>query len=263
MNIEARLTERIGEAGRRLHTARSRNDQVAVDFRLWVRDAIDGLSRADHRRDARARRPCRDPCRRPDAGLHSSADGAAGDVRSSSAGVRRDAGSRPRPACRLPPPAERVPAGQRGAGRDLVSHRSRDDRARRWGSTGRPPIRSMRYPTATLPWSSSPRRRSRRCTCRASPRRSSSGVRRPGASSGCPTHSPPAARSCRRSAIRMQPNWCAPRPDGSPERCCAADRHEGPAARLRQGHAGGQGAGVRRTEAWALSLAAIAGWSAT
>jgi argininosuccinate lyase len=44
MNIEARLTERIGEPGRRLHTARSRNDQVAVDFRLWVRDAIDGLS---------------------------------------------------------------------------------------------------------------------------------------------------------------------------------------------------------------------------
>ena len=41
MNIEARLTERIGEPGRRLHTARSRNDQVATDFRLWVRDAID------------------------------------------------------------------------------------------------------------------------------------------------------------------------------------------------------------------------------
>jgi argininosuccinate lyase len=44
MNIEARLTERIGEAGRRLHTARSRNDQVATDFRLWVRDAIDGAT---------------------------------------------------------------------------------------------------------------------------------------------------------------------------------------------------------------------------
>ena len=44
MNIEARLTERIGDAGRRLHTGRSRNDQVATDFRLWVRDAIDGLS---------------------------------------------------------------------------------------------------------------------------------------------------------------------------------------------------------------------------
>ncbi len=54
MNIEARLTERIGEAGRRLHTARSRNDQVATDFRLWVRDAIDGLYGAADRADARA-----------------------------------------------------------------------------------------------------------------------------------------------------------------------------------------------------------------
>ncbi|MCG7360657.1 argininosuccinate lyase [Roseomonas sp. ACRSG] len=45
MNIEARLTERIGEAGKRLHTARSRNDQVALDVRLWVRDAIDGLDK--------------------------------------------------------------------------------------------------------------------------------------------------------------------------------------------------------------------------
>jgi argininosuccinate lyase len=43
MNIEARLTERIGDAGRRLHTGRSRNDQVATDLRLWVRDALDGL----------------------------------------------------------------------------------------------------------------------------------------------------------------------------------------------------------------------------
>ncbi|MFT8657483.1 MAG: argininosuccinate lyase [Acetobacter papayae] len=45
MNIEARLSDRIGEAGKRLHTARSRNDQVATDFRLWVRDAIDGLDK--------------------------------------------------------------------------------------------------------------------------------------------------------------------------------------------------------------------------
>jgi argininosuccinate lyase len=42
-NIEVRLTEKIGEAARRLHTARSRNDQVATDFKLWVRGAIDGL----------------------------------------------------------------------------------------------------------------------------------------------------------------------------------------------------------------------------
>jgi argininosuccinate lyase len=39
LNIEARLSEVVGEAGARLHTARSRNDQVATDFRLWVREA--------------------------------------------------------------------------------------------------------------------------------------------------------------------------------------------------------------------------------
>ncbi|HSD00095.1 MAG TPA: argininosuccinate lyase, partial [Casimicrobiaceae bacterium] len=41
LNIEARLTELVGDAGKRLHTARSRNDQVAIDIRLWLRDAID------------------------------------------------------------------------------------------------------------------------------------------------------------------------------------------------------------------------------
>src|SRR6202020_2234179 len=46
MNIESRLAELIGPAARRLHTARSRNDQVATDFRLWVRDAVDGLDAA-------------------------------------------------------------------------------------------------------------------------------------------------------------------------------------------------------------------------
>jgi len=43
MNIEAELTKRIGAAGAKLHTARSRNDQVALDFRLWLRDACEGL----------------------------------------------------------------------------------------------------------------------------------------------------------------------------------------------------------------------------
>ena len=41
MNIEARLTKMIGEAGKKLHTGRSRNDQVATDIRLYVRDAVD------------------------------------------------------------------------------------------------------------------------------------------------------------------------------------------------------------------------------
>jgi argininosuccinate lyase len=43
MNVEARLHKLIGPAAGRLHTARSRNDQVATDFRLWVRDAIDEI----------------------------------------------------------------------------------------------------------------------------------------------------------------------------------------------------------------------------
>jgi argininosuccinate lyase len=41
LNIERRLTDLIGDAGKRLHTARSRNDQVATDLRLWLRDQID------------------------------------------------------------------------------------------------------------------------------------------------------------------------------------------------------------------------------
>jgi argininosuccinate lyase len=46
MNIEAELTRRIGAAGAKLHTARSRNDQVATDTRLYCRAAIDGLAKA-------------------------------------------------------------------------------------------------------------------------------------------------------------------------------------------------------------------------
>jgi argininosuccinate lyase len=52
MNVESRLSELIGASAGRLHTARSRNDQVATDFKLWVRDTIDALdaSLADYQR---------------------------------------------------------------------------------------------------------------------------------------------------------------------------------------------------------------------
>lgn len=43
MNIEAKLREQVGDAGARLHTGRSRNDQVALDFRMYVRDTVDTL----------------------------------------------------------------------------------------------------------------------------------------------------------------------------------------------------------------------------
>src|SRR5204863_9385298 len=46
MNIEGRLAELIGPAAGRLHTARSRNDQVATDFRLWIRGSIDAVDEA-------------------------------------------------------------------------------------------------------------------------------------------------------------------------------------------------------------------------
>ena len=41
MHIESALIDRIGDVGRKLHTARSRNDQVSTDTRIWVRDALD------------------------------------------------------------------------------------------------------------------------------------------------------------------------------------------------------------------------------
>ena len=94
-NVEARLTELIGPAGGRLHTARSRNDQVALDVRLWMRD--DGRSPGgDAARPAGgADRSRRGICRHHHAGLHPPADGAADHLRPSPAGLRRDV--RPRP----------------------------------------------------------------------------------------------------------------------------------------------------------------------
>ena len=53
MNVEARLKELIGEPAGRLHTGRSRNDQVATDFRLWVRDQLDAAESRARGVDAR------------------------------------------------------------------------------------------------------------------------------------------------------------------------------------------------------------------
>src|SRR6185503_19303735 len=48
LNIEKRLTALVGDAGKRLHTGRSRNDQVATDVRLWLRGSIDALTAQVH-----------------------------------------------------------------------------------------------------------------------------------------------------------------------------------------------------------------------
>ena len=95
MNVESRLAELIGAPAGRLHTARSRNDQVATDFRLWVRDTIDALIAPDRGLAEGARRAGAGLGRHGDARLHASAIGAARHLRPSSPGLCRDAGARP------------------------------------------------------------------------------------------------------------------------------------------------------------------------
>ena len=153
MNVEARLAELIGPAAGRLHTARSRNDQVAVDFRLWVKDeclrvaeALKGLIAAflDARRGA---------CGDGDAGFthlqaaqpvtfghHCMAyvEMFARDLRgfaTPSSGWTKARSARPR----LPAPAFRSTATRR---------------PRRSASASRRAIRSTAFPTAISRWSS-------------------------------------------------------------------------------------------------------------
>ena len=71
LNIEARLKDKIGEAGGRLHTGRSRNDQVATDFRLWVREHVEFSKPIDGAHFS-ACRPSRCQCRHDHARLHTS-----------------------------------------------------------------------------------------------------------------------------------------------------------------------------------------------
>ena len=171
-NVEGRLTDLIGPAGGRLHTARSRNDQIALDVRLWVRDTIDRLEPmlADLQ-----------------AALIDRADEYAATIMPGfthlqtaqpitfghhlMAYVEMFGRDRSR-LDRLPRAAERIAAGRGGACRLAASHRSAQDGQGAGLRRGRWPTRSMPCPTATMSWSSSPRPRSRRCTCRACRRRS-------------------------------------------------------------------------------------------
>ena len=137
LNIEAALTAKIGDAGKRLHTGRSRNDQVATDIRLYLRDAIDrilaGLLAPARLRSARPGRAAR---RHGDARLHPPAGGAAGDLRPPPAGLLRNAGARRRAHGRLPPPRQPPAAGRGRAGRHQLSDRPRSSSREQLGFDG-------------------------------------------------------------------------------------------------------------------------------
>ena len=151
MNVESRLADVVGPAAGRLHTARSRNDQVALDVRLWTRDTIDALIleiEALQRALSVARPRLRG---HGHAGLHPSAVGPARHLRPPSACLCRDAGARRRALQGRAQAPQRVPARRRRARRNLVPDRPGDDGEGARASTGRPPIRSTASPTATSP----------------------------------------------------------------------------------------------------------------
>ena len=221
----SRLADIVGPAAGRLHTARSRNDQVAVDFRLWVRDAIDALDgqMAELQRalsDARARMR-----RHGHARLHPSAIGAARHLRPPSARLCRDA--RRATAGRFADARARLNECPLGAAA-LAGTSFPIDRHMTAEALGfdRPTANSLDsvadrdFALETLARGGDLRRR----ISRASPKRSCCGRRRSSASSGSPTPSRPAPRSCRRSATPTRPSWCAARRAASSARSSACSR---------------------------------------
>ena len=102
MNIEARLIERIGETGKKLHTGRSRNDQVATDLRLYLRDEIDGLCVSLGRLQAALVDIADTRGRHHHARVYPPAGCHARQLRASHAGLGGNAGARPSAPARLP-----------------------------------------------------------------------------------------------------------------------------------------------------------------
>ena len=194
MNVEAALAERVGPLAGRLHTGRSRNDQVATDLRLWTRRSIDDLDARHPRLRARARRPGRARRHGRPARDDPHPAGPAGPVRPPPAGLRRDGRARPGPAGRRAPPGRHLAARVGGAGRCRLPARSRGDGRRDGLRRHHARTRSTRSRTATSRSRRWPRSRSGWSTSAGWPRRSPGGRTRGSASSGSRTRSRPAAR---------------------------------------------------------------------
>ena len=240
MNVESRLGELIGPAaGPAAHRALAQRPG---------RDRFPALCPRHHRRDrcgagrvpARAGDAGAGACRHRDAGLHPSADRAAGDLRASSAGLCRDGGARPRPVCRRAQAAQRIAARRRGAGRHVVSDRSRRHRegARLRPADGQFARCGLRSRLRAGDAVGGGDRGGASVALRRGDRDLDLAAGRPRAAERqvhhrLLDHAAEAQPGCRRTGARQD----RPRDRRAHG---AADRDEGPAARLSKGHAGGQ-----------------------
>ena len=261
MNVESRLAEIIGPVAGRLHTARSRNDQVATDFRLLVRDALDDIdAQLADLQLALAEKALEEAGSVMPGFTHLQSAQPVTFGHHLLAYVEM-LGARPRALPDARARLERMSARRGGARRHLLPDRSRDDGAGARLRRGRRRIRSTASPIAISCWRRCRRRRSARRISRASPRRSCCGRRRNSPSSRCrdkfttgssimpQKRNPDAAELVRGKTGRIIGALQA-----------HADRDEGPAARLFQGHAGGQGRHFRRARQFlSLCVAAMAG----
>ena len=125
--VERRVTELAGPAGAKLHTARSRNDQVATDLRLWCKRELIEVARLVVALRGRAARPGRGRRRHLPAGLHPRPAGPAGAARPPPAGPRLGAGPRRRPPRGHRRAPRRVAARRRRARRHVAADRSGGD----------------------------------------------------------------------------------------------------------------------------------------
>ena len=188
LNLEVALAERVGPVAGRLHTGRSRNDQVATDLRLWTRRAVDRLDAGLARVRARARRPGRARGRRGAARARpTSSPPSRSCSRHHLLAYVEMARARPRPARRRAAAARTSRRSGPARSPAPATRSTARRRPRSSGSTASRRTRSMRSATATSSWRRWRLSRSGWSTSAGSPRRSPGGRTRASGSSGSPT----------------------------------------------------------------------------